>query len=278
MTTDDANTDDANTDGMDTNGTSANGTSPERATRETTDGGSTAPHDRSAELVGAYVLGALDPAEAASVERHLADCPTCRQEVTELRELETALGEVPPELLLDGPPGGGDLLLQRTLRQARTERGSALRRRRGRIGAAAAVAAAAALVLGIALGRGTDAAPPVAAGPAPNTAAATPPPAGTRTASVTDPGTGARMTLTVTPAMGWVRVNAAVTGIPAGQRCHLVVNGRGGATVDAGSWLVSAIGAKSGTTLDGSAIVAPEDVASVSVVNESGQTFVTVPV
>ncbi|MEU8510954.1 zf-HC2 domain-containing protein [Kitasatospora sp. NPDC048722] len=257
--------DDANRDGSGANGTSTNGTG-------------TTPHEWSAELVGAYVLGALDPAEAASVERHLADCPACRQEVTELRELETALGEVPPELLLDGPPEGGDLLLQRTLRQARAERGSALRRRRARIGAAAAVAAAAALVVGIVLGRGTDAAPPVAVGPAPSTATATPPPAGTRTGSATDPATGARMTLTVTPAMGWVRVNAAVTGVPAGQRCHLVVNGRGGTKADAGSWLVSTVGAKSGTTLDGSAIVTPEDVVSVSVVNESGQTFVTVPV
>ncbi|MFD7905896.1 anti-sigma factor family protein [Kitasatospora sp. NPDC059747] len=239
---------------------------------------STTPHEWSAELVGAYVLGALDPAEAAAVERHLADCPACRQEVTELRELETALGEVPPELLVDGPPEGGDLLLQRTLRRARAERGSALRRRRARIGAAAAVAAAAALVAGIALGRTTAPAPPVAAGPAPSTTVATPPPAGTRTGSATDPATGARMTLTVTPAMGWVRVNAAVTGIPAGQRCHLVVNGKGGTKADAGGWLVSTVGAKSGTTLDGSAIVAPEDVASVSVVNESGQTFVTVPV
>ncbi|MEE1782638.1 zf-HC2 domain-containing protein [Streptomyces sp. SP17BM10] len=243
-----------------------------------TDGAGTTPHGWSTEPIGAYVLGALDPAEAASVERHLADCPACRQEVTELRELETALGEVPPELLLDGPPEGGDLLLQRTLRRARTERGSALRRRRARIGAVAAVAAAAALVLGVVLGRATGAEPPVAAGPAPTTAPATPPPAGTRTGSATDPATGARMTLTVTPAMGWVRVNAAVTGVPAGQRCHLVVKGRSGATADAGSWLVSATGAKSGTALDGSAIVAPDDVASVSVVNESGQTFVTVPV
>lgn len=263
MTRDDADTGGMGTEDVNTNDTDANGAG-------------TAAHERIAELVGAHVLGVLDPEESAAVERHLADCPACRQEVAELRELETVLGEVPPELLVDGPPVGGDLLLQRTLRQARTERGSALRRRRARIGAVAAVAAAAALVLGITVGRGTVTTPPVAAGPtATSIATATPPPAGTRNGSVTDPATGARMTLTVTPAMGWVRVNAAVTGVPAGQRCHLVVNARGGATADAGSWLVSTVGAKSGTTLDGSAIVAPEDVVSVSVVNESGQTFVT---
>ncbi|WP_406194961.1 zf-HC2 domain-containing protein [Kitasatospora sp. NBC_01560] len=235
-------------------------------------------HERSAGLLGAHVLGVLEPAEAESVERHLTGCAPCRQEVAELRDLERVLGEVPPELLVDGPPEGGDLLLQRSLRQARAERGTELRRRRAWIGVAAAVAAAAVLTAGVSLGRSTASAPPpVAVAPAPSAASVAPPPAGTRTLSATEPSTGARMTLTVTPAAGWVRVSAAVTGIPAGQRCHLVVNGRNGARADAGSWLVSPAGAEAGTTLDGSALVAPEDVASVSVVNESGRTFVTVP-
>ncbi|MFD8754961.1 anti-sigma factor family protein [Kitasatospora sp. NPDC059577] len=239
---------------------------------------STEQHDPSAGLVGAYVLGVLEPAEVAEVERHLSGCPSCRLEVAELRDLEVALGEVPPELLVDGPPEGGDLLLQRTLRQARRERGSEQVRRRAWLGVGAVAAAAAVLAVGLSLGRSTAPAPPVAAGPAPTATSVSPPPAGTRTASLTDPSTGARMTLTLTPAMGWVRVNAALTGIPAGERCHLVVNGRSGAKADAGSWLVSPAGARGGTTLDGSALVDPGDVTSVSVVNEAGKTFVTVPV
>ncbi|WP_441247114.1 anti-sigma factor family protein [Kitasatospora sp. McL0602] len=227
-------------------------------------------HEQSAELLGAYALGALEPEEAASVGQHLLDCPACRQEVAEMQELERVLGEVPPELFVDGPPQGGDLLLRRTLRQVRAERGAGRRRRWAVAGVAAAVAAAALLGGGVLLGRGTE--------PAPQVAAVAPPPPGTRVASVSDPGTGARLTLTVTPAAGWVRVSAAVTGIPAGERCHLVVTGRSGARTDAGSWLVSPAGAKSGTTLDGSALVAPADVASVSVVNEAGRTFVTAPV
>ncbi len=233
-------------------------------------------HDRSAELLGAYVLGALEPEEAEAVEQHLPGCVSCRSEVADMRDLERVLGEVPPELFVDGRPEGGDLLLQRTLRQARSERGSQQRRRWAAVGVAAAVVAAAVLGGGVLVGRSTAPTPPVAAGPAP-AVSVTPPPAGTRTASVTDPSTGARMTLTMTPAAGWVRVSAAVTGIPAGQRCHLVVTGAGGARTDAGSWLVSPAAAKAGTTLDGSAVVAPADVTSVSVVNESGQTFVTVP-
>ncbi|MFD8786483.1 anti-sigma factor family protein [Kitasatospora sp. NPDC059599] len=239
---------------------------------------STEQHDPSAGLVGAYALGVLEPAEVAEVERHLSGCASCRLEVAELRDLEVALGEVPPELLVDGPPEGGDLLLQRTLRQARRERGSEQVRRRAWLGVGAVAAAAAVLAVGLSLGRSTAPAPPVAAGPAPTATSVSPPPAGTRTASLTDPSTGARMTLTLTPAMGWVRVNAALTGIPAGEHCHLVVNGRSGAKADAGSWLVSPAGARAGTTLDGSALVDPGDVTSVSVVNEAGKTFVTVPV
>ncbi|MEU8926083.1 zf-HC2 domain-containing protein [Kitasatospora sp. NPDC048545] len=237
-------------------------------------------HQLSARLLGAYVLGVLEAADVDSVERHLTACSSCRQEVAELRDLERVLDEVPPELLVDGPPEGGDLLLQRTLRQARAEQGVRQRRRWAVAGTAAAVVAAAVLTGGVLLGRATSPAeplPPVAVGPAP-TATVAPPPAGTRTNSATDRSTGARMTLTVTPAMGWVRVSAAITGIPVGQRCHLLVNGKDGVAVDAGSWLVSPVGAKAGTTLDGSALVAPADVTSVSVVNDSGQTFVTVPV
>ncbi|MFD9048100.1 zf-HC2 domain-containing protein, partial [Streptomyces zaomyceticus] len=73
-------------------------------------------------LLGPYVLGVLDDADARRVEAHTAGCEPCREEVDALREMEAALGEVPPEAFVDGPPEGGDLLLQRTLRQMRAER------------------------------------------------------------------------------------------------------------------------------------------------------------
>ncbi|HEV7898242.1 MAG TPA: hypothetical protein VGP31_10405 [Planosporangium sp.] len=59
----------------------------------------------------------------------------------------------------------------------------------------------------------------------------------------------------MTPAAGWVRVHADVTGIKAGTRCRLMVVARGGAPVVAGSWLVSSKGESEGTSLDGSALV-----------------------
>ncbi|MFJ8624884.1 anti-sigma factor domain-containing protein [Kitasatospora sp. NPDC093550] len=54
-------------------------------------------------LTGAYAAHALDPAESAEFERHLASCPACALEVTEfaatLARLGAAQAVVPPEAL-----------------------------------------------------------------------------------------------------------------------------------------------------------------------------------
>jgi anti-sigma factor RsiW len=83
-------------------------------------------------LLGAYVLGVLDDTELTRVGAHLDACWACRTEVEELRDVETVLGAVPAEAFIDGPPADGDLLLQRTLWQVRSDRGrpGALRRPR----------------------------------------------------------------------------------------------------------------------------------------------------
>ena len=144
------------------------------------------PHDP--EELGAYVFGLLTPEQAHVVEEHLAVCPECHREWEELRQMTDLLDEVPPEVFLEGPPDG-DLVLQRTLRQIRSE------------------------------------------------------------------------------------VSATVRGIPAGERCQLVVVGRDGSREVAGSWLVPQSGWRQGMTLDGSAIVAPDQVAAVVVENEAGHQF-----
>jgi anti-sigma factor RsiW len=231
-------------------------------------------HDRSA--LAAYALGALPADELHAVDEHVAGCAECRAELGELSELEAALAQVPPEAFLEGPPDGGDLLLQRTLRQVRKERTAAARPRRLLVAAGVVALVAAALGGGALIGRGT--APSVQAGGGTPTASAPATSVPTRTFAATDPKSGASMTVGLTPAAGWVRIHVSAGGIKAGQKCRLEVVDKRGTATQAGSWLVSPAGEKQGTTLDGTALVAPADVASVDVVTFDGQRLVSVPV
>jgi anti-sigma-K factor RskA len=46
--------------------------------------------------LAAFVLGGLEPEEAAEVKRHLASCSDCRRELEELRKVNRALDAAPP--------------------------------------------------------------------------------------------------------------------------------------------------------------------------------------
>jgi hypothetical protein len=226
-------------------------------------------HDPS--LLAAYALGGLDPAEQDAVQAHVAGCPDCQLEVREFTSLRLALDEVPPEAFLDGPPAGGDLLLQKTLRRARAELEPEKRSRwaPAMITVAAAVALAVAVGGGVFIGRETA---PVAGGPT------TAVPSNARQAEATDQGTGATMAVTMVPKKGWVELHADVSGIKAGLNCELRVVPKTGEPVLAGSWRVSELGEAEGTPLDGTALVDPSAVKAVEVVTTEGETMVTVPV
>src|SRR5262249_24420549 len=47
------------------------------------------------QALGVYVLGAIDPAERAQVDEHLATCPECREELASLAGLPAMLRKVP---------------------------------------------------------------------------------------------------------------------------------------------------------------------------------------
>lgn len=232
------------------------------------------------ELLGPYVLGVLDEEDVRRVEEHVGDCVRCREEVAALREMESVLGEVPEEAFLDGPPQGGDLLLQRTLRQVRGERAASARRRVGLAGLAVAASLAAVFWAGAQMGADQDHTGALPGPVTPSASSAPSPVPGTKVASATDQSSGARMNVQVTPAAKWVRVHAAVTGIPAGERCRLVVVAKDGTRSTAGGWVVGTAehGEGKGASLDGSAAVDPAQVKEVLVENESGRTFVSVPV
>ncbi len=56
----------------------------------------------SEQLLSAYALDPADVEDAAEIEAHLADCPSCRQQVEDFREIEALLAE--PESWADNPP------------------------------------------------------------------------------------------------------------------------------------------------------------------------------
>lgn len=133
----------------------------------------TAEHERYADWDGAYVLGALPPAEREEYERHLALCPQCTHGVAQLLPLPGLLGRVDEadrEALLAGaapasPPAD---LEWKLVAAARAESSGPSRdpwwhRTRTRIGLglAAAAAVAAAVVVPVVL-QGTPAPPPTA--------------------------------------------------------------------------------------------------------------------
>ena len=46
-------------------------------------------------LLGAYVLGGLDPADAAAFEAHLQDCGACRKELAVMEKVPMLLDALP---------------------------------------------------------------------------------------------------------------------------------------------------------------------------------------
>ena len=77
---------------------------------------------------GAYVLGALGPAERAAFESHLPRCATCRESVAALAVLPGLLGRLDAATAVPAVPAPASVL-QRTLAAARDRRRAEPRRR-----------------------------------------------------------------------------------------------------------------------------------------------------
>jgi anti-sigma-K factor RskA len=82
-------------------------------------------HDCGADAA-AYVLGALEPAEAEAFSRHLATCVVCRDEVAAFQHTANALAMAPPQ---HAAPRGLKRRVMRAVREGEAE-GSASRRPR----------------------------------------------------------------------------------------------------------------------------------------------------
>jgi Putative zinc-finger len=190
--------------------------------------------------LGVYVLGAIDPAERALVEAHLATCRDCRDELAGLAALPALLARVGTEEAValaagDGPPPAG-----RADGEAPPELVStvidltAARRRRRRwrdasLGVAAALIVAAGVFGGLRLG-GSPAPAPAASANYPGQ-----PNGPWQTATTTASGMSATVQYR---SMGWgTDLAVKVNGIPVGTSCQLWVIGPGGRRTLAGGWV-----------------------------------------
>ena len=216
---------------------------------------------------GAYVLGALAPAERLEFERHLAGCAACAESVRQVAGLPGLLGRVPIDRA-EGPPAVEPLpetVLPALLAAVRREQ----RRRLVTLSLSAAAAAVVIAVGGLALQAARDDGGSPEAAPistSPTVAAALP------MTALGDSGVSGDIGLT---SVGWgTKVDLTCTyggrtedyGAGADSRFTLVIRSRDGHT-DTISWL-----AKPGTMhIPGATATVVDDIASMEVRNESGR-------
>jgi predicted anti-sigma-YlaC factor YlaD len=199
--------------------------------------------------LGVYVLGAIDPAERALVDSHLAGCRDCRDELAGLAGLPALLARVGAEEAIalaatDGPPaeeeadwsspaGRQGQEPPRELLGAVLDLTAARRRRRRWREAGLSVAAALIIAAGVFGGLRLSSSP---AQPAQGSSISVGPASGPW-ATVSGQAQGMSATVMYRP-MGWgTQLAAKVTGIPVGTTCDIWVLEPDGSRVLAGSWV-----------------------------------------
>jgi anti-sigma factor RsiW len=190
------------------------------------------------QLLGVYVVGAIDPAERFVVDNHLAECPDCREELAGLAGLPALLGRVPLEEAeqiagfdseratagerQDAEPAEAEVLTPLLAEMAH-------RRRVSRWRSLASVAAAVLVAAGAALGAVRLANPPSASLPA----------VAWDHAQATSSVTHDQMQVKYAAMPGGTQLVVKASGIPVGTTCQLWVMGPGGTRWPAGSWTVT---------------------------------------
>lgn len=172
--------------------------------------------------LGAYVLGALEPADQSMVERHVRSCPDCAAEVNELTGLVPILASTPAEDLI--PPSVSDDLFGRVVAAIdsadRTPRRVQPAARRWRSTRSLLAVAAAAVILagaGTAVGLSLESSHPE------------------QTTATADAG-GVTLSVSASDETAGTALRVRVDGLPQNERCHLVALAADGSRHEAGTW------------------------------------------
>lgn len=236
------------------------------------------------EAVGAYLLGALEPAESDQVATHLGECAGCRAEYGELTELLPLLASVSEAEAVNGPvrpePAVLGRVLETTTRQApatpahHVDTHHARRRSwRGRFTGARFGARPLRTRIALAGGAAVLAVGGVSTGLA--LTAATAPVGWSASASAGQYGGGAN------EIDAWVQVSAVKVGsniqlkmdhVKAGYVCTMVIVGDNGERQTGSTWRAPGDGS---FTISGTASMPPSQIASVQIQLPNGQTLLT---
>jgi anti-sigma-K factor RskA len=189
--------------------------------------------------LGVYVLGAIDPAERALVDAHLATCRDCRDELAGLAGLPALLARVNPDEV-------SRIRVDDTVRTSPDERPpaellgtvldlAAARRRRNRWRFAATAAAVVAIAGGLfgGLSSATSSTRTVVADEYPTG------PGAWETAQTTSKVTGTSATIKYAAEHWGSAFEVLVKGIPAGTTCQLWVTLTNGTRLDVAAWTVA---------------------------------------
>jgi hypothetical protein len=225
-------------------------------------------HEELHVLLGAFVLGGLDPDEHRAFTRHLRHCEVCQREAAQLSGLPTMLDLVEPSEVAVGvlPETTGDGTVveaasvqvpRRLLQRVRADR----RRRRWRLAVAAAVLAVLAGGIGAAIGpvMSRITAPPtrgLVAAAAPASGQSTPP----------------RVEIDLVSRTWGTQLDLRGTSLPPGQVLYLAVTDKDGHSYDVASWT----GTPSGrATLSAACWMKSDDIAKVNVHTDDGEALAT---
>lgn len=186
--------------------------------------------------LGVYLLGAIGPAERVALDRHLAGCADCREELAGLASLVGRLGTVSAAdaVMLaaetdEDPAGAGDGGTRVLLRRAAWQRRRRIWRRSATAGAIVALAAGAA-----AAGIPAMSTPPLPRA-LPTTVLYWP-----EVVQGSNPASGAGAIIRYRARPWGVQIVVQVSGILAGTHCELRVLAATGQEATAASWTVAA--------------------------------------